>query len=342
MKNFIKNNIFKAITIIALVVVAILSNTVFSAYVNNTDSFQETIESLEAKEKTATAITLAADSVSILIAAIPSDTTTPIANKILDISSYLVIVVSALVLEKILVKSLTYFAVKYLIPIACIIICIGIAKSGGFLKMLGLKLLIFAFVVANIIPLGIKASDFVYDKNQENIIAVSKYADENAELGDLIVEEDEESSEAETEYTTQAEETTSTTQEENENSSWFDRFKSKISGDTNESEENNTETEDENKMSWFTNTKNKVKEKTTKAINAAKELLVKFVDSVAILILTTCVIPLGIILIVLWLLKYLFDISVPAEKGKSIFYKYRTAKKIKETKKTELPPPESN
>lgn len=149
----------KVIASILLMVVAFISVTVITPYVEKDEIYSDTIASIDDKKNTVTTITLAADAASIAIAAIPGDATSPIAEKILDVTSYLVIVISALVLEKVLVKSLTVIVFKYLLPIVLVIIILSIIMSNQNLRNLGFKLLAFSLVIAFIIPISMKASD---------------------------------------------------------------------------------------------------------------------------------------------------------------------------------------
>lgn len=56
---------------------------------------------------------------SALITLLPGDTATPIAEKMADVSGYLLVVLCAIYLEKYLVTITGYVAFTYLIPIAC-------------------------------------------------------------------------------------------------------------------------------------------------------------------------------------------------------------------------------
>lgn len=283
----------KVIASILLMVVAFISVTVITPYFEKDEIYSETIASIDNKKSTVTTITLAADAASIAIAAIPGDATSPIAEKILDVTSYLVIVISALVLEKVLVKSLTIIAFKYLIPIVLAIIILSIIMSNQFLRSLGLKLLAFSMVVAFIIPISMKASDFVYQQNKESIEQVNQIAEE----------EEKENKEKNTEKETK----TTQDNQTNKKSVWSS-IKGFLSNKTEE-------------------IKDTVTGATKKAIEDAKRLLNQFIDSVAILILTTCVIPILVIVLALWLLKYLFGTTAPMGKGKEFFDKYKLEKK---------------
>lgn len=285
----VKPIIGKITAIVLLVVIAFVSVMAIAPYMEKDEIYKSTIESIDKKKSTVTNITLAADAASIAIAAIPGDATSPIAEKILDVTSYLVIVISALVLEKVLVKSLTVITFRYLVPIILAIFIFSIIISSRALKNIAFKLLAFSMVVAFIIPISMKASDFVYDQNQESISQVNQ-----------IAEEEKEKSKEKADNAVQV--------NQNSDKSFFEKIKDYLANTTEEVKETVTGT-------------------TKRAIEDAKRLLNQFIDSVAILILTTCVIPILVIVIALWLLKYLFGTTVPTGKGKDIFDKYKAEKK---------------
>lgn len=79
----------------------------------------ETIASLDEKKQTVMELTAASTVTSALITLLPGDTATPIAEKMADVSGYLLVVLCAIYLEKYLVTITGYVAFTYLIPIAC-------------------------------------------------------------------------------------------------------------------------------------------------------------------------------------------------------------------------------
>ena len=114
--NFIKQ---KCITAAVLLLVAILSITVVGKYVSAPENHQKTIASLDEKKQTVMELTAASTVTSALITLLPGDTATPIAEKMADVSGYLLVVLCAIYLEKYLVTITGYVAFTYLIPIAC-------------------------------------------------------------------------------------------------------------------------------------------------------------------------------------------------------------------------------
>lgn len=197
------------------------------------------------------------------LAAVPGDATTPIANEIMNMSSYLLIVVCALVLEKSLLTVFGYLAFKILIPVACALFAISIFMKRSLLKVLAIKFVVFAMVLAVIIPFSFKISDLIYEVNVDTV-------------EDL--------------YT-------------------------KVEG--MDAEEVEAEAEDVDK-SWWDKLVDKVEEGTTKVTEGAKQLVNNFIDVIAIFIITYCAIPIIVFMVVIWFVKFLFNITIPIPTKESL------------------------
>lgn len=121
----------KRIAAVVLLLVAILSVTVIGKYASAPENHQKTIASLDEKKQTVMELTAASTVTSALITLLPGDTATPIAEKMADVSGYLLIVLCAIYLEKYLVTITGYVAFTYLIPAACVLWILNL-----FLRML--------------------------------------------------------------------------------------------------------------------------------------------------------------------------------------------------------------
>ena len=124
----------KIIITIVLLVIALLSIFVISKVTSSAEFHAKTIKSLDDKKITVMELTAATAGTSTAIAAIPSDATTPLANQIMELSSYLLIVVGAIFLEKIMLTLTGYIAFTYIIPIACLLFGINLYLANDILK----------------------------------------------------------------------------------------------------------------------------------------------------------------------------------------------------------------
>ena len=95
----------KIICVVVLLSFALCSIFVFSKPATSPETYRTTIKSIDEKKATVMSVTATAAVASAMLGLIPGDATTPIANQIMEISSYLLIVVCVLFLEKSLLTS---------------------------------------------------------------------------------------------------------------------------------------------------------------------------------------------------------------------------------------------
>ena len=161
----------KAIKAICLVVLILVSVFGLSRIVTSPKTYTHTLKNLQEKENTVAKITTGAVVAATAIAAIPSDTTTPIANHILEISSYLIIVNCAISLEKSVITLLGGVSSYGLIPFALLLLLISLFKKDetNHLKNSSFKVLAFALTLLFIIPVSVWAGDMVVKANKDAV-----------------------------------------------------------------------------------------------------------------------------------------------------------------------------
>lgn len=169
---FKKENSKKLICVLLLLIVAITSITALTKFATNPNTYSTTIKSIDDKKMTVMGVTASAAITSAGLATIPN--TTPIANQILNISSYLLIVVCVLVLEKSLLSVFGYLSFTFLVPIACVLLGIYVFNNKKALRVFATKLLAFALVLVLIIPFSMKISDMVYEMNQTTVDEIAE------------------------------------------------------------------------------------------------------------------------------------------------------------------------
>ena len=271
------------ILVVVLILVAVLSIFVVEPFASSTKTHANSIKTLDEKKITVMELTAATAGSATALAAIPGDFTTPVANQILQLSSYLLIVIGAIFLEKVLLTLTGFVAFKFLIPIACLLYVIYLFVDKEFLKNLALKLVAFGIVITLIVPVSIGASNLI-EKTYKDTINQTVEEAKNAQN---------EASKAEGEVS----------QEENGN--LWDTVTSKVKeGISN------------------------VGEGVSKIIKQGEELLNKFIDAIAILLITSCVIPIVVLFAFVWLVKIIFNANIPLQK----LNKAKTEKKKEEKK----------
>ena len=255
----------KIIITVILLIVTILSIFVISKVTSSAKFHEKTIKSLDDKKITVMELTAATAGTATALAAIPSDLTTPLADQILELSSYLLIIIGVIFLEKILLTITGYVTFTYLIPISCVLFGIYLYVQKDILKKLSIKLAIFGVILFMIVPISVKVSDLIEETYE---VSINQTLEASKEI------------EAE-------EKSTDKDDKENEESIW-NSITSKVS-DTISSIGNNV----------------------SKVLEKGKALLSNFIDAIAVLLITTCVIPIAVLIFLIWIIKIIFNIDVP-------------------------------
>ena len=214
------------------------------------------------------------------IAAIPGDSTTPLANQILSLSSYLLIIIGAIFLEKILLTITGYATFTFLIPIACILYGSYLFVKNETLKTLAIKLALFGLAIFIVVPVSVKVSNLIEDTYKANI---SKTIEEVQE-SDVTTEVD-------------------SSQETEKNQG--------LSGLTSKVKESVAS----------------IGDSASKVIQKGKKMLSNFIDAIAVLIVTSCVIPIVVLIAFLWIIKIIFSVDIKTSNLKNLI-----SKEQKETK----------
>ena len=302
--NFIKQ---KCITAAVLLLVAILSITVVGKYVSAPENHQKTIASLDEKKQTVMELTAASTVTSALITLLPGDTATPIAEKMADVSGYLLVVLCAIYLEKYLVTITGYVAFTYLIPIACGLWILNLIFANATVRKLAAKLTVFGLAISLVVPASVKISDLIGDTYQAQIEATI----EDAKNTQSILENSgvvDDTNATETTGTTEASETVTGNVQEKENnnsgsgSNIFDWAKDAISGAKDS----------------VANVVENVTVSTEELVQKVENSLNHFIEAVAVMIITSCVIPMLVLLLFFWMVKIVLDVDLSGAKIKGM------------------------
>lgn len=182
-KIHVGEGIKKLIAFTLAVVLGLTSFFVFSPKATDPATYKETIQSIDKKKMTVLGVSVGITATATGLAAIPGDTTTPIADKMMDLGGYLAMVVIALVLEKSLLTVFGFLAFRVLIPAAVIFFCLYLIKGNLNIKLFAYKLAIFAAALAIMIPTSVRISDYIYEVNKTET-AISEEQDQEVEITD--------------------------------------------------------------------------------------------------------------------------------------------------------------
>ena len=259
------------------IVIALLSFFVIARFTSSTEFNAKTIQSLDDKKTTVMELAAASTAASAAITLIPGDVGTPIANKLADLSSYFLIVLCAIYLEKYLVTITGYAAFKILVPIACVFFSGYLLWRKEILRVVAQKFLLFGLAVYLVIPASVKVADMIettYASSIESTIETAKQTTDEieSETGESGQVDDKSSNE-----------------------------KSQSDSDSDSKE---------NAGGFFSGLFNKVQEGVSTATANVENVLNKFIEALAILLVTSCLIPILVLIFFVWLVKMLLGLNI--------------------------------
>ena len=259
------------------IVIALLSFFVIARFTSSTEFNAKTIQSLDDKKTTVMELAAASTAASAAITLIPGDVGTPIANKLADLSSYFLIVLCAIYLEKYLVTITGYAAFKILVPIACVFFSGYLLWRKEILRVVAQKFLLFGLAVYLVIPASVKVADLIettYASSIESTIETAKQTTDEieSETGESGQVDDKSSNE---------------------------KFQSDSDSDSKE-----------NAGGFFSGLFNKVQEGVSTATANVENVLNNFIEALAILLVTSCLIPILVLIFFVWLVKMLLGLNI--------------------------------
>lgn len=262
----------RTMLLITLLFIALFSILFVSRIVTAPDFNAATIKSLDDKKVTVMRLAVTAAASSTAISLIPGDVAMPIANQIAELTSYFIVILGAILLEKMLIVVVGYVSFKIIIPFACLLGISSLYIKIDVLRNLAIKLALFGIILFMAIPVSIKVSDLIYDSYQASIEQTIETAEQNKEY----IEEKKKDISA-------------------EDQNWIEKI-----GD------------------YLSNLTTKIRNDISTMVKKGEDTLAAFLDAVAVLIITSCVIPIVVILIFAWGIKILFGFD---SNGISTFFR---------------------
>ena len=244
-------------TVIPLLVAA-ASVFLISGYAASPEFHASTIASLDEKTGTVLELTAASAAASAAITLLPGDTATPIADKLAELSSYFLIVISAIYLEKYLTTITGYAAFVILIPAACILLSVNVFARKEMIRRIAWKLTVFGLAVALVIPASVRVSDMIDETYSASIQSTINAAIQTTDQIPTGEEEEAESEEV-------------------------GGIRGFISG---------------------------VKETVSSTGDNIKKVLNNFVNALAVMLVTSCLIPILVMMFFIWIVKILIGSDV--------------------------------
>lgn len=251
---------FRITAIIILSVMMVCSCTIVGDHFTNPETYAHTIEVLDENRSTVLTLSAASAAASAAISALPSDICSSLSSELSDFSSYFLIILSVIYLEKYMLTILGAVACYVLIPVGCSALLVFCFYPYSMLQNIGIKLLALSFALLAVIPSSIWVSDqinAIYSKSIElTIDSANTVSEQMLEV---------------------------TTDENNKEGSVIDKAKD-ILGDLSGS--------------------------VAGIIEQFKSVINRFIEAIAVMIVTTCLIPILVALFFTGMIKTLFGVEI--------------------------------
>ncbi|MEO2240344.1 hypothetical protein ABE547_14150 [Dorea sp. YH-dor226] len=228
------------------------------------------MKTLDSLQDKALGMTATATTLATGAAAIPGDATTPVANKLADVAGYMVIVYVAIILEKYLLTLMGMVTFKFLIPVGLIAIVISILFLNDRWKQV-INRMAIKFMIMGIL-LWVLVPVSAWTTNVINDTYASAYS------VDILIREDAKKEKGQEE---------SDKEDQAENEGVFDIVSDKLKDLTDAA-----------------------KDKVDSSMEEFENALNKMIEGVAVMIVTTCVIPICVLLLFLWIVQVITGVKI--------------------------------
>ena len=250
----------RILAIIVLSIAIIVSCTAFGTKATDAATYSHTIEVLDKNRTTVLGLSAASAAASAAVSALPNDICSPISEQLSEFTSWFMMILGFIYLEKYLLTILGGAACYLLFPVGCGILLTHCFFPKPNLKSMGIKLVAFGMVVLLAVPASIMISDeinSIYSKSIELTVQSADAVSDNL-IGDMT-------------------------------------------------------TGDQGGTSVIDEAKNLLDDMTASVagvIDQFKNVLNRFIEATAVMVVTTCLIPILVILFFIWVVKTLFNVPV--------------------------------
>lgn len=298
-----KHKLLYALKIVIPLLIAILSFALFSNYAASDKLHNDTIATLQAKQDKVLQLSAASTAIAAGASLVLGDRAVAVSNKLLDLTGYFIIILSAILLEKYLVTVMGLVSFKIIIPIACIIFSIFTLIDRENMRKLAVKLVTFAVVAFLVIPFSVVISNVIentYGNTINKTIEEGESLKEELEVfSDKAIDDVNSGSTISNYEKAEVEENDSSS---SENGNWIDSIKNNVGNFVSGAKENVS--------SAIGNVVKTVTGKAKEWIDKLTTQLNNMIDAIAVMIVTTCVIPILVIAFLIWIVKMLFSVNI--------------------------------
>lgn len=172
---------FRIAWILILAAAIILSCTLMGTKLTDPSSYSHTIEVLDQNRATVLGLSAASAAASAAVSALPSDVCSPLAEQLSEFTTWFLLILSVVFLEKYLLTIFGFAACYILIPAGCGALLADCFFPSRFLRSVGPKLVAFGMALLLVIPTSVWVCDqinAIYSKSIELTVQSANAASE--------------------------------------------------------------------------------------------------------------------------------------------------------------------
>ena len=173
--------LFRFAWILVLAAAIILSCTLMGTKLTDPSSYCHTIEVLDQNRTTVLGLSAASAAASAAVSALPSDVCSPLAEQLSEFTTWFLLILSVVFLEKYLLTIFGFAACYILIPAGCGALLADCFFPSRFLRSAGPKLVAFGMTLLLVIPTSVWVCDqinAIYSKSIELTVQSANAASE--------------------------------------------------------------------------------------------------------------------------------------------------------------------
>lgn len=323
-----------------LLLIAIVSFFFISSWASDSNTYSKVFETLDEKKNNVLAMVATITTASGIASIIPNNAGQPIANKLLELDSYLIVILTVIYLEKFLATTLGWASFSFIIPIALIIFIVALFKDNNIrlkanLNQIATKLLLFGLAMSLLVPVSVGITDridesFAYslEQSQTEIEDTTNQLSESTEK--LAQLEDQKSNTSENQ-----EQDNNSSDSQKESKGWFfdaiDNISNTASNAIDTAQKGITDI-----ASNVANTAQDIMNAIKAGIDSLGKTLNTLLDTLAVMIVTSCAVPILVLAVFLYLIKVLTGVDYGGVGGvmqRASNASKKVSKKLESTKK---------
>lgn len=265
----------KVICTLLAILVVLVSFFPVANWASSVETHASTIATLDEKQSNVMALSALAASASVAISVLPDDVGNSIADQLAELSSDFAVIVAAIVLEKYLLTVVGLVAFKGLVPAACLLFLLSVWNCSWArgLQTAAFKLALFGILLFSVVPASAFLANCIDETYDVSASAVVSDVEESVDSEDAAQEEAPNS--------------------EGEEGGFLSSLKNTI-------------------VDKASDMADAVTNVSTAAISKATSCLNNLLEAFAVMVVTSCVLPILVLLLALWLMNLLLGLNVSA------------------------------